>query len=127
MSVSVLIADDQMPFRRAARALLDATAGFRCVGEATSGEEAVALVESLRPDLVLMDIAMTGIGGIEATRSIAARHPDTTTVLVSTYREEDLPRDARVCGAVAYLHKSNLDGHALRQLWSERRYPLSER
>jgi two-component system, NarL family, invasion response regulator UvrY len=127
MTVKVLVADDQAPFRRAARAVLDATADFEFVGEATSGEEAVALVDFLRPDLVLMDITMEGIGGIEATRSITAGHPETVTVLLSTYREEDLPLDARVCGAAGYLHKSNLDGQALRELWMSGRYRSSAR
>ena len=75
MNVRVLVADDHAPFRRAARSVLSAAAGFQLVGEATSGEEAVALADSLRPDLVLMDIVMAGIGGIEAARSITAAHP----------------------------------------------------
>jgi DNA-binding NarL/FixJ family response regulator len=120
MTVRVLVADDQAPFRRAARSVLSAAADFQLVGEATSGEEAVALVDSLQPDLVLMDIKMAGIGGIEAARSIAAAHPETMTILLSTYREEDLPRDAQACGAAAYLHKSDFGGHALRELWERR-------
>ena len=126
MTVRVLIADDQAPFRRAARSVLSAVNDFQLIGEATSGEEAVALVDSLRPDLVLMDITMAGIGGIEAARSINARHPETMTVLLSTYREEDLPREALSCGATAYLHKSDLSGHALHHLWSERRVTRSQ-
>jgi DNA-binding NarL/FixJ family response regulator len=120
MTVRVLVADDQAPFRRAARSVVAATREFELVGEATSGEEAVALVESLRPDLVLMDIAMAGIGGIEAAGAIRAAHPETVTVLVSTYREEDLPPEARACGAAAYLHKSDFGGQALRELWNRR-------
>ena len=121
MTVRVLVVDDQAPFRRAARAVLSAAAEFQLVGEATSGEEAVMLVDSLRPDVVLMDITMAGIGGIHAARSIKATHPETMTVLVSTYRANDLPLDARVCGAAAYLHKSDFDGHVLHELWKERR------
>ena len=120
MTVRVLVADDQPPFRRAARSVLNAASGFQLVGEAISGEEAVALVASLLPDVVLMDINMTGMGGIEAARSIAATHPGTMTILVSTYREEDLPLQARVCGAAAYLHKSDFDGQVLRALWEGR-------
>ena len=120
MTIRVVVADDQAPFRRAARSVLEAAAGFQLVGEATSGEEAVVLVDSLRPDLVLMDINMTGIGGIEAAQSIAAAHPGTMTILVSTYREEDLPLQAQVCGAAAYLHKSDLGGPVLRALWEGR-------
>ena len=127
MSIRVLVADDQAPFRRAARAVLDATAQFEFVGEASSGEEAIELVDSLRPDLVLMDVAMAGIGGIEAARSITAAHPATVTILLSTYREEDLSRNARTCGAAAYLHKSDFAGHVLSKLWAARRYPGSAR
>ena len=120
MTIRVLVADDQTPFRRAARSVLEATADFELVGEATSGEEAVALVDSLRPDLVLMDIKMAGIGGIEAARSIRATHPETVTILLSTYREDDLPRQARMCGAAGYLHKSDFSRPVLRELWEER-------
>ena len=120
MSVRVLLGDDQAPFRRAARAVLKAAVEFDLVGEAVSGEEAVALVESLRPDLVLMDITMVGIGGIEATRLITTAHPSTMAILLSTYREEDLPVEARRCGAAAYLHKSDFGCDALSALWRER-------
>jgi DNA-binding NarL/FixJ family response regulator len=130
VSVKVVLADDQEPFRRAARAVLTATAGFDLVGEAASGEEAVALVDSLQPDLVLVDISMAGIGGIEATRLITASHPRTVAVLVSTYRLEDLPAEAHRCGATGYLHKSEFGGPALRSLWdaeAARRAPRDKR
>jgi DNA-binding NarL/FixJ family response regulator len=119
----VLVADDQAPFLRAARAVLETAVGFRLVGEAPSGEEAVALADSLRPDLVLIDIRMPGIGGIEAARRIASAHPRTTTILVSTYREEDLPAAARTCGASAYLHKSALGVETLQGLWNASHRP----
>jgi two-component system, NarL family, invasion response regulator UvrY len=103
--VRVLIVDDQAPFRRAARAVVLATPGFDVAGEAESGEEAVALADDLVPALVLMDINLPGINGIEATRRITEAHPDVVTVLLSTYQEEDLPEGAGDCGAVAYVHK----------------------
>jgi DNA-binding NarL/FixJ family response regulator len=123
VTVRVIVADDQAPFRRAARAVLGATDDFKLVGEASSGEEAVVLVDSLRPDLVLMDLTMPGIGGIAAARSIAAASPRTLTVLLSTYREEDLPAQARSCGAAAYLHKSDFSGTMLRDLWAAAERP----
>jgi len=116
MTLRVLVADDQAPFRGAVRSVLDASTDFELVAEATSGEEALALVDALRPDVVLMDIKMPGIGGIEAARSVTARYPETVTILLSTYREEDLPPQARTCGAAAYLHKSDFAGHVLREL-----------
>jgi two-component system, NarL family, invasion response regulator UvrY len=117
MTVRVLVVDDQAPFRRAARAVVAASAGFELVGEAGSGEQAVELVDELEPDLVVMDVKMAGIGGIAATRSISARHPETLTLLVSTYREEELPDDATRCGAAGYVHKSRFSGELLRDLW----------
>jgi two-component system invasion response regulator UvrY len=103
--VGVLIVDDQAPFRRAARAVVTATPGFEVIGEAESGEEAVDLADDLGPGLVLMDINLPGINGIEATRRISAAHPEVVTVLLSTYREEDLPTGAGDCGAAAYVNK----------------------
>ena len=123
MTLRVLVADDQAPFRRAVRSVLDASTDFELVAEARSGEEAVALVGALRPDVVLMDIKMAGIGGIEAARSITATCPETMTILVSTYREEDLPPQTRTCGAAAYLQKSDFAGNTLRELWDGRRNP----
>ena len=120
-TVRVLVADDQAPFRRAARTVLRATTGFEIVGEAASGEEAVALAASLAPDLVLMDIKMPGIGGIEATRRIVEVRPETMTVLLSSYRAEDLPADARSCGATAYVHKEDFGPRMLRDLWGQSR------
>jgi two-component system, NarL family, invasion response regulator UvrY len=114
VTVRVLVADDQVPFRRAARSLIAATDGFELVGEAASGEQAVELARSLRPDLVLMDVEMEGLGGIEAARTIAGADPRVVTILVSTYPESDLPSGAAACGAGGYLHKSDLRADSLR-------------
>lgn len=114
---SVLIVDDQVPFRLAARAVVGATAGFEVVGEASSGEEAIDRIDALAPNVVLMDINMDGMSGIEATRRITATHPDVRVVLLSTYNEEDLPADARSCGAVAYVHKEDFGPDSLLTAW----------
>lgn len=106
-SVGVLIVDDQAPFRRAARAVVSATPGFVVAGEAASGEEAVEIAAELRPGMVLMDINLPGINGVEATRQIVAAHPGVVAVLLSTYRVEDLPVGAVECGAAAYVHKED--------------------
>jgi len=127
VAVRVLVVDDQTPFRNAARAVLRATPGFGIVGEAASGEEAVALAGMLEPDVVLMDVMMEGIGGIEAARRIAAAHPGTVIVLLSSYREEDLPSNARACGAAAYLHKADFGASVLREVWRERHASRSAR
>ena len=107
-SVTVLVVDDQEPFRAAARFVIRATAGMKAVGEAETGEQAVAMAESLRPHLVLMDINLPGISGLEATRQIIDSQPGTAVLLMSTYSAEDLPAQARSCGARGYVHKSNL-------------------
>jgi two-component system, NarL family, invasion response regulator UvrY len=116
--VPVLIVDDQAPFRRAARAVLLATPGFDAVGEAESGEQALDLVESLAPALVLMDINMPGIDGIEASRRIVGEHPDTVVFLLSTYRADDLPEGAKSCGAAGYIRKEEFGSAVLRDLWA---------
>jgi two-component system, NarL family, invasion response regulator UvrY len=119
-SVPVLIVDDQAPFRRAAHAVISATDGFTVVGEAESGEEAVDMVAALRPRLVLMDINLPGINGIEATRRITAEHPDAVVVLLSTYQAADLPGDSKSCGAAAYVHKEDFGPEVIRTVWRSR-------
>ena len=119
-AVSVLIVDDQAPFRRAAAAVVRATAGFDIAGEAESGEEAVTLAGELTPQLVLMDINMGGISGIEATRRITALSPDVVVVLLSTYQAADLPGDAATSGAVAYVNKEEFGPQVLEDVWSRR-------
>ena len=115
--VQVMIVDDQAPFRDAARAVIARVPGFELAAEATTGEEAVEIVDHLEPSVVLMDINMGALNGIEATRIITARHPDTFVVLVSTYTEDDLQEGVRTCGAAAYVNKDELSPKILRRLW----------
>ncbi len=118
-TVSVLIVDDQLPFRAVARTVIGLTAGFEVAAEAETGEEAVALSAARAPDLVLMDINMPGINGIEATRRIRADHPEVAVILLSTYSEADLPDDARDVGAIAYVHKEDFGPALVRDLWRQ--------
>ena len=104
----------------AARAVVRRTEGFELVGEAANGLEAISLADSLQPDLVLMDINMPEMGGLEATRQIVAGHPGTIVFLCSTYDVNDLPEDARTSGARAYMHKEQFSPKTLRRLWDER-------
>jgi two-component system, NarL family, invasion response regulator UvrY len=122
-AVRVLVVDDQLPFRRAAKAVLAVTAGFEVAGEAESGEDAVSAAESLHPDLVLMDINLPGINGLEATQRITGAHPDIVVILLSTYTASDLPGDARTCGAIAYVNKEEFGPALLQDLWAHRDRP----
>ena len=118
--VGVMVVDDQAPFRLAARAVVRRAEGFGLVAEAASGEEAVGMVTEVSPALVLMDINMPGINGIEATRQILAIAPDTVVFLCSTYQLSDLPPDAITSGARAYVNKEEFGAEALCRLWDER-------
>ncbi|MFN2615099.1 MAG: response regulator transcription factor [Actinomycetota bacterium] len=113
----VLIVDDQAPFRNAARTVVGMTDGFEVVAEAQSGEEAVEVAASVAPDLVLMDINLPGINGIEAVRRILAARAETVAFLLSTYAIGDLPADARTCGASAYINKEEFGPDVLEDLW----------
>ena len=92
---------------------------MRAASIAELGPADVIRVGELHPGLVLMDIHLPGISGIEATRRIVATHPGTSVLLLSTYRAEDLPADARDCGAIAYLHKEDFEPEVLERIWVE--------
>jgi DNA-binding NarL/FixJ family response regulator len=115
--VRVWVVDDQASFRRATVATLAAMDDFVMAGECETGESAVELIRDGDADIVLMDIHMPGMGGIEATRQIRAAHPNLIVVLMSTYDLEDLPAAASHCGADAYLHKERLSPEVLSRIW----------
>ncbi len=119
-TIRVLVVDDQAPFRSAAKAVVSRVEGFTMVGEAVDGEQAVAVAAELRPALILMDINMPGISGVEATRQIVANLPDTVVILCSTYNPLDLPPDASRSGALAYVNKEEFGPSELRRIWAER-------
>jgi pilus assembly protein CpaE len=118
--LSVIVVDDQAPFRMAARAVVRRSDGFSLAGEAENGVKALELAEEVHPDVVLMDINMPEMGGIEATRRIVAELPETFVILCSTYDISDLPPDATSSGARAYVHKEQLGATTLRRLWDQR-------
>lgn len=119
LPVSVLIVDDQEPFRTAARAVVAATEGFRVVGESETGEDALEAVGRLRPNLVLMDINLPGIDGLEATRRIrTGASTDAVVLLLSTYEEEDYGSRAAECGAAAFIPKAEFAPRRLADAWA---------
>jgi two-component system invasion response regulator UvrY len=115
--VRVWVVDDQASFRLATTATVAAMDDFVMAGEYDTGESAIDLIQVGGPGIVLMDIHMPGMGGIEATRRIRAAYPDLVVLLMSTYDVEDLPAGAADCGAAAYLHKENLSPDLLTRLW----------
>ena len=115
--VRVWVVDDQASFRRATAATLAAMDNFVMAGECETGECAVETIPDGDVGIVLMDIHMPGMGGVEATRLIRAAHPDLMVVLMSTYDVEDLPAAAADCGAAGYLHKEHLSPAVLGRLW----------
>jgi two-component system, NarL family, invasion response regulator UvrY len=117
-AVSVLTVDDQLVFRDLARLVLQTTPGFRSVGEAASGEQALEMVDELKPQLVLVDVRMPGIGGIETARRICAAHPEAVVVLISIEDPVDLPSAAEASGAVALVRKQDFGATLLRDLWA---------
>ncbi len=119
MPVRVLIVDDQEPFRTAARMVVEATDGFEVVGEAETGEESVDRARELSPDLVLMDVNLPGIDGLEATRRILAQGGGSIVVLLlSTYEEAEYAPRAAECGAAAYVPKAVFGPDPLEQAWA---------
>jgi DNA-binding NarL/FixJ family response regulator len=117
-TVRVLIVDDQEPFRTAARMVVELTEGFEVAGEAGSGEEGVRLVDELRPDLVLMDIKMPGMDGLDATTQIVADHPGARVVVLSTYEAGEFEDRALEAGAIAFISKSDFGPDRLAEVWS---------
>jgi DNA-binding NarL/FixJ family response regulator len=117
VTVRVLIVDDQEPFRLAARMVVDVTDGFEIVGEAETGEASVEMAKDLQPDLVLMDVNLPGIDGLEATRQILAANGPPVVLLLSTYEEAEYAPRAAECGASAYIPKSVFGPDRLEAAW----------
>jgi DNA-binding NarL/FixJ family response regulator len=117
MAVRVLIVDDQAPFREAARMVVELTDDFEVVGEVETGEAAVQKAQELEPDLVLMDLNLPGIDGLEATRRIRDNSKGVIVLMVSTYEAEEYAVRAGESGASAYISKSEFSPERLAGAW----------
>jgi DNA-binding NarL/FixJ family response regulator len=120
-TVRVLVVDDQDPFRRAMAAVVAETDGFEVVGEASSGEESVESAAALLPDLVLMDVHLPGIDGVEATRRLLAAAAPPVVLLLSTYDEDAGDQFLARSGAAGYLTKSAFGPDRLEAAWASAR------
>jgi DNA-binding NarL/FixJ family response regulator len=117
MTVRVLIVDDQEPFRAVARMVVEFTDGFDVVGESVTGEDSVISARILKPDLVLMDVNLPGISGLEATVQILAQPAPPVVLVLSTYEPEEYAPRAAGVGAAAYIPKSTFDPEVLAGAW----------
>ena len=107
--ISVLLVDDHALVRKGFRRMIEDDAGIRVVGEAGSGLEAVGLVEQLKPQVIVMDMAMPEMDGVQATREILKRVPKTAILILSMYSQENYVRNAFDAGALGYILKNAND------------------
>ena len=114
--IRILVADDHAPFRDGLRALLETVPDAEVVGEATTGDEAIALAASLQPDVILMDVKMPGLNGIEATRHILSTSPHISILVVTMFEDDDSVFAALRAGARGYLLKGALKAEMLRAI-----------
>ncbi|MGA2131270.1 MAG: response regulator transcription factor [Bryobacteraceae bacterium] len=111
--VRILLADDHTVMRNGLRLLLERQANLQVVGEASDGRQAVALIEKTNPDVVIMDIAMPNLNGIEATRQIVNQNPRTAVAILSMHSDESYVIRALKAGARAYLLKDSAEADLL--------------
>jgi two-component system, NarL family, invasion response regulator UvrY len=122
MAVGIMVVDDQPQFRWVMCEMIGAMPGFEVVAECSSGEQSLEEAAALRPELVLMDVRMPGMGGVGATRKLLDAQPDTVVLLVSA-QEADccLPGTAASSGAAAFVRKEDLRPRHLAELWERHR------
>ena len=117
--VRVLTVDDHRPFLEVASEMIHGMPEFEAVGEVISGADAIVAADTVDPDLILIDVHMPEMNGIEASRRLTACHPEIVVVLISTADPSELPAAVRSCGAVEVLRKQDLGPEAIRRIWAE--------
>jgi DNA-binding NarL/FixJ family response regulator len=115
--VGVLVVDDQLVFRQVARLVIEATADFVLLGEATSGPHALAAAAELEPDLMLVDVRMPGMDGIETAARLHSARPDSVVVLISLDEPPNVPSRIASCGAATLVRKQDFGPALLRRVW----------
>ena len=123
--ISVMLVDDHKLMRTGIKFILDDTADIRVVGEASSGEEALERARALKPNVILMDVSMPGIGGLEATRKLAMSLPETRIIVLSAQTAEPFPMRLMEAGAAGYLTKDSAGDEivtAIRRVQAGERY-----
>jgi two-component system, NarL family, invasion response regulator UvrY len=123
--VGVLVVDDQLVFRQVAHEVIDATDEFEVLGEASSGAHALVAVADLHPDLVLLDVRMPGMDGIETATRMHAEHPASVIVLITVDEPPDLPAGLSSCGAAELVRKQDFGPALLRRLWRAHGVPAT--
>jgi len=122
--VRVIVADDQAVFRDVARDVLGELPEFELIAEAASGREALELAVELKPDLVLLDVRMPDIDGIETATRLSEIVPSSVVVLISVEEPRDVPA-ARSCGAATFVRKQDFGPALLRRIWRAFAQPAS--
>lgn len=113
MSIGILIADDHGVLRAGLRALLNAEHDLQVLGEAADGQEALAVATELRPDIVLLDLSMPGMNGIEVTRQLKAALPATLVLILTVHEDESLLQEAIRVGASGYIIKRAVESELI--------------
>lgn len=129
MDISVLLVDDHELVRMGLKALLEKETGIKIIGEATSGEQAIRMVREKKPDIVLMDVKMPGIGGLEATRRLMHSYPDVRIIAVTSCHDDPYPSRLMQTGASGFVAKDSASvelADAIRKVYSGQRYVSTE-
>src|SRR5476651_1857869 len=122
MALRILVVDDHAVVRRGVRTLLESQEGWEVCGEATTGREAVEQSRLLHPDVVVLDLSLPELNGLDATRQILKEAPDTEVLVLTMHQSEELARDVLQAGARGYVLKSDADHSLIAAVESLRRH-----